>query len=516
MYIDLKDSQAIISHGNEKYIFDLKDAFQSPHRSISREPFKEINLWFGSLPEARQRAIFEIYKSFRKELTTNSNIEHHMERMGQLTEALYQYVNQKDITQFIEANGLLTIPREGFETEHNPNDPYPEKTYIAREYYELMLYIIFLRPLFPVTSEFMAKLTTVYGKDYKEHYARIYLIANTWLASAPQLDRLTAYIEASVAPRKEQISNIVFNAMSKEDFSSWVVSKVICRRLMTGEAHILHGVPNLIASIWSFIENSVRQTPKITTVGDVVLKSPSSEGSDDHKSVADDNRVRQNTTIGYIVRHEEYFSDIGKVARQIDPTIPLELISGAAENPLTYGIDCLSRWHTVISQIVVADKISVRILEALSKPVHISAAEVARICLWHWGHHELSLLISAEEKPLVLQSQGELVIGAPINNRADAEDRYIDRLSEIYNIEDNNRRGKPRNHRVYTDLKDLALLIPNRFWDVRPIKGVELPAYVDSSMKMKTPIEIINLVVKFAVEIAEKRLAEMETTTEIK
>lgn len=510
MQIDLKDNQAIISHSGERFIFDLKDAFQSPHRSISRNPFREINLWFQSLPEGRQKAIFDIYKAFRNELTTNSNIEYHMERMGQLAEALYKYVNEQDVRKFVESNNLISIPREGFETEHNPNDPYPEKTYVAREYYELMLYILYIRPLFPVTSEFMTKLTTVYGKDYKEHYARLSLISNTWLAEAPQLERLTAYIEASVAPKKEQISNIVFNAMSKEDFSSWVVSKVICRRLMTGELHILPGVPNQIASIWSFIDNSVRQTPKITSVGDVVLKNPVSEGADDHKSVADDNRVRQNTTIGYLVRHEEYFADIGKVVHQIDPTVPFELISGAAERPLSYGIDCLSRWHTVFSQYVVADKVSVRILEALSKPVHISAAEVARICLWHWGHHELSLLISAEEKPLAVEESGEVVIGAPINNRADADDVYIERINQIYKLEDNTRRGKPRNHRVYTDLKDLALLIPNRLWDVRPIKGVELPAYVDSSMKMKTPTEITNLVVKFAVELAEKRLLEMD------
>lgn len=509
MQIELKDNQAIVQHNGEKFIFDLRDAFQSPHRSISRNPFREINLWFASLPEAKQKAIFDIYKAYRKELTTNSNIEYHMERMSQLSEALYQFIRADEIKKFVEANNLLSIPKEGFETEHNPNDPYPEKTYIAREYYELMLYIIYLRPLFPVTSEFMTKLTITYGKDYKEHYARICLISNTWLADAPQLARLTAYIEASVAPKKDQIANIVFNAMSKEDFSSWVVSKVICRRLMTGELHILPGVPNQIASIWSFIDNSVRQTPKITSIGDVVLKNPVSEGADEHKSVADENRVRQNTTIGYLVRHEEYFSDIGRVVKQIDPTIPAELIAGAAEFPLTYGIGCISRWHTVISQFVVADKVSVRILEALSKPVHIAAAEVARICLWHWGHQELSLLISAEEEPLAIQNSGELVIGAPINNRSDADDHYIERINAIYKLEDNNRRGKPKNHRVYTDLKDLALMIPNRLWNVRPIKGVELPAYVDSSMKMKTPNNITNLVVKLAVELAEKRMNEI-------
>jgi hypothetical protein len=197
MKIELKDNQAIVSHGKERLIFDLRDIFQSQHRSISRNPFREINMWFETLPENRQLAIFKIYETFRKELTTNSHAEFLMDRMGQLAEALYKYIDPVAIREFIEANRLITIPREGFETQHNPNDPNPEKTYIAIEYYNLMLYIVCLRPLFPVSSEFMVKLAKVYGKDYKEHYARISLITNTWLSQAPELKRLIEYIEAT-------------------------------------------------------------------------------------------------------------------------------------------------------------------------------------------------------------------------------------------------------------------------------------------------------------------------------
>lgn len=511
MQIVLKDNQAVVTHDGKRLIFDLKEAFQSPHRSISRNPFREINLWFLTLPTAKQKAIFDIYEVYRKELTTNSNIDFHVERMSQLTEALYKFIDYESIVSFIKRENLIPVPTEGFETEHNPSDPNPQKTYIAREYHELMLCIVAMRPLFPVTFEYMTKLTKVYGKDYKEHYARLSLITSTWLNELPQLERLTSYIEASVEPKKDQISNIVFNAMSKEDFSDWVVSKVICRRLMTGEVQILPGVPNQIASIWSFIDNSVRQTPKIASIGDVALKNPQSETGDDHKSVADENRVRQNTTIGYLVRHEHYFSDVGRVVLQIDPTVPASLIRGAKRRPLTYGVNCIARWHTVFSQLIIADKISVLILEALTKPVHISALEVSRILLWHWGYKELALLISAEDVPVEVKENIEIELGAPINNRAEADDYLIERINTIYRLDEVNRRGKPKNHKVYTDLKDLAHLIPNRLWDVRPIQGVELPDYVDSTMKMKTPNDITNLVVKFAVDLAEKRMLNMNS-----
>jgi hypothetical protein len=149
-------------------------------------------------------------------------------------------------------------------------------------------------------------------------------------------------------------------------------------------------------------------------------------------------------------------------------------------------------------------------LEALNKPVHISAAEIARVLLWHWGHKELSLLISSEDHPLNLQADGELVIGAPMRTHGDADEALIERIAVIYKLDDGQRRIKPKTHPVYTDLKELALLIPSRLWDVRPIKGVELPDYVDSTLKMKTPNAIVNLVVKFALELAEKRLVESE------
>ncbi len=510
MKIELKDNQAIIEHGKNRLIFDLRDIFSSQHRSISRDPFREINLWFASIPEARQDSIYKIYETFRNELTMNSNTDFLMDRMGQLAEALYKFIDYDDIKTFIEANRLLTVPTSGFELVHNPLDPNPEKTYVAQEYHELMIYIVCLRPLFPIISEYTGKLTHVYGKDYKEHYARLSLVTDTWLSKAPQLRRLTDYIEVSVASRKDQISNIVFNAMSKEDFSDWVTSKVICRRLMSGEVRILTGVPNLIASIWSFIDNSVRQTPKIPSAGDVVLKTPLSESGDDHKSMADENRVRQNTTIAYLVRQETYCKDVKRAVQQIDPTVPDALIASALANPLTYGVGTLSRWHTVLSQIIIADKVSVRALEALTKPVHIAVAEISRILLWHWDHKELSLLISSEDQPLELNLDGELIFNAPMRTMADADDLLVEKLASIYKLDDGSRKLKPKTHPVYLDLKDLAGLIPSKLWDVKPPVMEELPTYVDSSLKMKTPNNVLNLIVKLVVELADKRLTETE------
>ncbi len=500
-----KGDQAIVTHGKERLIFDLSEVTKNPHRSISRDPFRELNLWLDTLTEAKQAAIFDVYKSFREELTVNTYIEHLMERMGSLAEVLYKYIKHDEIREFIESNRLLTIPKEGFVSEHEVNDPSPEKTYTAPEYHELMIAIVCLRALYPVCPELMARLTKTYGKDHKEHFARISLITDTWLATSPQFKRLRAYIETSVSGKKDQISNIVFNAMSKEDFPEWAMSKIICRRLLSGEVRILPGVPNQIASIYSFIENSVRQTPKIPGAGEVVLKKPLGEGGDDHKSSADEIRVRQNTTVGYLVRHETYFQDVGKIVLQIDPTVPVELIEGAKRNPLSYGINALSRWHTVISQIIIADKVSVRILEALSKPVHLAAAEVARILLWHWGHKELSLLISAEDQPLVVERGEVLMLSASSRMIGDADDELIEKINQIYVLEET-RRTKSKLHPVYLGMKELANLIQNRFWDVRPIDGVELPDYVDSSMKMRTPTDIVNLVVKFQLELAEKRL----------
>ena len=66
MQINLKDTQAIVEHDGLRVLFDLKDAFQSPQKAISREPFIEINKWFASLAKSRQKAIFDIYVEFRK------------------------------------------------------------------------------------------------------------------------------------------------------------------------------------------------------------------------------------------------------------------------------------------------------------------------------------------------------------------------------------------------------------------------------------------------------------------
>lgn len=505
MQIILKDTQAIIQHDGQRVLFDLRDAFQSPQKAISREPFIEINQWFESLPDSRQKAIFDIYVEFRKELTGNMNTEFLEERMTALAEALYQFVTFDSIKNFVERERLLKVDTVGFITKHQDDDPNPEKTYIASEYYELMLYMLCLRPLFPITSELGERLSKVYGKDYKEHFARLALLTNTWLMDAAPLKRLTDYVETTVEKRKEEIGNVVFNAMSREEFSSWAMSKVICRRLMSGEIHPVPGVPSQVSSVWGFIKNSVRQTPKIASVGEVAIKSPPSEGGEEVKSIMEENRVRHNTTIGFMVQNEHYLSDIGNVIRQIDPTVPLGLITAAEEVPLTFGVGCISRWHTVITQYIIADKVTVRILESLPKPSHIAGIEISRILLWHWGYHELSLLMSAEEHPWEIEEDDAVVIGAPINHRTEADSALIARINDIYVLEAN-RKTRQDKHPVYMTLKELCSLIPNRLWDVRPIKGEVLPDSVDSLTRMKTPNDIIHQVVKLVVEMAEKRL----------
>lgn len=505
MQINLKDTQAIVEHDGLRVLFDLKDAFQSPQKAISREPFIEINKWFASLAKPRQKAIFDIYVEFRKELTGNMNVEFLEERMTALSEALYQYVTFEPIKAFVEREQLLKIDNVGFIAKHQEDDPNPEKTYIASEYYDLTLFMLCLRPLFPISSELGERLSKVYGKDYKEHFSRIALLSNTWLMDAEPLNRLSDYVEATVEKRKDEIGNVVFNAMSREEFSSWAMSKVICRRLMSGEIHPVPGVPSQVSSIWGFIKNSVRQTPKIASVGDVAIKTPPSEGGEEVKSIMEENRVRHNTTIGFMVQNEHYLSDIGNVVRQIDPTVPHELITAAEESPLVFGVGCISRWHTVITQYLIADKVSLRILESLPKPSHVAGVEISRILLWHWGYHELALLMSSEEHPVEYEEDDTVVIGAPINHRTDADPALITRINEIYILE-NGKKTRPDRHPVYLTLRELCSLIPNRLWEVRPIKGEVLPESVDSLMRMKTPNDIIHQVVKLAVDLAEKRL----------
>ena len=510
MYIELSDAQAIIRHEQEHLTFSLREAYQSPQKSISRDPFAEINGWFKTLHPDRQKAIFNIYKAFRHELTTVTNIEYLADRMGSLAEALYKFVAENDLNTYVKLNNIIDIPAKEFPLAHEPNDPYPERTYTDAEYRELMLIVIALRPLFPVTFEYMAKLTSVYGKDYKEHYARLTLLAGTWIEDTPAIDRLKRYVVAVAEGKRDKISNVVFNAMSKEDFSDWVLSKVICRRLLTGEIHILPGVPHQVSSIFTFILNAPQQTPQVKGVGHVVMKDNSSkEYEDENKSYADEDRTRQNTTIGFIVSNTTGVEDTARLVRWIDSTVPDELIDAALSKRLTYGPGMISSWHTIISQLIIADVVSLRVLDILTKPSHVSVAECCRILLWHWGFPELSLLMSAECKQSE-DDESELVMGLPVGVKPVIDEDSIIKINRIYQLGEHKLR--PDKHPVLLNLIQLAKSIPDRLWEVRPIPGVTLPPTVDSNNNMNTPLDIVNQIVKLAVKLAEDRFKSMENS----
>lgn len=484
-------------HGQERVIFDIS-LFKSTKFKTLTDPFAVINRWFNDQDVRLQQAIFDIYKEARLSMTQIRDIEYLGEVLGGMIGVLYRHIKFEDFGEYIRVNQLVGLPYGEFKERHDPEDKLPQRTYLVSDYLDLATLSITLRAVLPIWAEFAVMIQGIVGSDYKEHIAVSCLMPETWLQASRPVKRLREYVVALIA--NKTISGPIYDSMSADEFPDWFVSLILVRKVCIGDVSIERGKGHIVAEIYTFIDTTMRgMDNRFSRVG---IKSGVRDDGEE-RSVLDDSRVRQNTTIGYKVGLVEYLNNVHQVCKALDPSIPIMLITGGQERAPEFPPDSISEFHTVITQLVISLVMPARQLQGLDKKARLNAMNAVRIALWHWGHLEISLLMSAPMPPLKI---GDTIDGLTGQHRSRIDGQLLEELERLYPHRIGKAKGGKSENPVYTSSLAIVNSIPSKIWYATPIGGVKTNL-VDVSGGYPTPDAIHIHVIKLMIDLAHRRTA---------
>lgn len=497
MKIEVGDTASIVivTHKEERVIFDIS-LFKSTKFRTLTDPFYVLNSWFANQDPRLQLAIFDIYKEARIAMAELRDIEYLGEVLAGMIGVLYRHIQFEPFMQYIRSNNLVGMPFGEFKERHDPEDKLPQRTYLVSDYLDLATLSIALRAVLPIWAEFAVMIQGIVGSDYKEQIAVARLLPETWIPDSRPVSRLRTYVEALIA--NKIVSGPIYDAMSSDEFPDWFVSLILVRKVCIGDVSIDRGKGHIVAEIYTFIDTTMRGLE--TRFSRVGIKSGARDDGEE-RSVLDDSRVRQNTTIGYKVGLAEYLNNVHGVCVALDPTIPIMLITGGLEKTPDFPPDTISSFHTVITQLVISLVIPCRQLQGLEKSSRLKAMNAVRIVLWHWGHKELSLLMSSPMSPIKI---GDPIDGVTGQHRSRVDQTLMEELERLYPYRlSKGKNGKSENP-VYTSTVNIVSNIPSKIWYATPIGGVKT-SLVDVSGAYPTPDAIHIHVINLMIDLASRR-----------
>ena len=137
----------------------------------------------------------------------------------------------EDISRWVKIYGNVHVPDGVLEevSTLETSKSIIARTYVKRDYTELVILAIALRPLIPIWDEYIDRIKDWVGSNYKE-VAAMKLLHNSCIAECPPMTRLMTYIQGSIDPDAEDLSGILSGLGSMEK-PEWLLSMVVVIRL---------------------------------------------------------------------------------------------------------------------------------------------------------------------------------------------------------------------------------------------------------------------------------------------
>lgn len=362
--------------------------------------FSNINGYLASLNETTQKKIFTIYSDIYTMMEEiNEGFRLHVQVQSK-TKELFDQVNFEDLRKWIRFHGKVGAPEDlKVNYEGVDNELTRRLTYLKDDYYDLAVFSALLKLAVPIFGEYIRRVGKEVGTKFKEHYA-LSLISKSNLIKLPVFLRLRDYVEAKALneerkkPSDYRKNSAVFGGLGTEELPDWLLSRAIVRRVAIHEEAV---GDNIVANVFHAVDSQINSLDKTFNgrVNEKRLYGSASE--EDNVSVAENYKVKQEISDGDLSVLSIYTEEMYDMAGQVDPTFDREKIAECANTLNARPMLKVSQHHLTLTQWTLAKAISPRGIPSLNKPALLKAMAVTQGLLWHWGFHELAVLMSAEQ-----------------------------------------------------------------------------------------------------------------------
>lgn len=403
-----------LSHGSDSMTWETRPYARASRIDGSKAQvnltddmvFREINSFLQTLPEERQKAIWDAYVDIYQLFEANFDPMAIQGRMQANIKRIYDQIPYEELYEWAKFSSHIRLPI-GLKAEYGDNDPV-ELTYLRQDYFELAVLAIASRPMVPIWGEYIPRIKDDAGTNFKEYFA-VKLLYRTYITSCQPYQRLRVYIEASIGSKSKQgnLFSAVLAGLSSAEIPDWLLASTLVRRTSVVPISAESEGPNIITDVYQYVSNTLRSPGHRRFSGPISPKQVrKDEKADQQESLAESYKIKQEVSDGDVVMANIFTQNTVGIAQAMDPTVDLEKLRVCEESIQVLENQPIMQHQLVLTQWVLAAAISMRYIPLLAKPALLRAMAVAQALLWHWGFNDLASLLTARE---VKQDQDEFI-----------------------------------------------------------------------------------------------------------
>lgn len=428
MHIALDDPQANalralrMTHRGEHLVWSVSEYDRSKFNNLNGL-FDEINAFWEQCRKETQDAIWSCFKEIYHDLNMIEEPSQLQKTLTEKVTQIYELMPYEDVRRWSFLYGNIQIP-SNIKKEYNAGD-LKQRTYLRDDYYDLVVFSIALKPMLPIFGEYLFRIKPVIGTNFKEKMALNLLSRSSMVKSAPW-QRLCDYIDASIE-NETLASSAILGGLGTAELPGWLLSKAIVRRVVIGEAGVVNDNSSIISNVHHSVTANLRSMDRNFN-GRVNDKNrPRGDGEEDNMSYAETYKVKQQISDGDLGILSVYTEQVKDMVERVDPTIDHAKLDACYKAVMDNAYINISQHHLTLTQWVLSQAQPLRGIPSVNKPALLRSIAATQALLWHWGFHELALLMLAEE---VIGDDPSLIasIEDPKNLSAD----MVNRLVEIY------------------------------------------------------------------------------------
>lgn len=416
---------SVTSNDGEEVSFDISSYRSTRIEKKGGDIFKPLNEYLAKLKPLTSAALFGLYLEAKTVfmLTTNSvDLDNKIESIFR---RMFQLVDIDQLETYVSVYSGIIIPPE-IKNNHSEVDVgfSREKTYVRKEYIELLTMTVAVRLCQPLWAEYMSKVEATTSSDGKE-FAAYSLLRSSKICSLPAYTKLLNYVVASTTNSVETSASTL-KGVGRDSIPEWLTAMVIVRKLPVIDLLSIDKRANIINAVYSYVDNHLQRLSKKFMDDARERKNEGAGGSDENEqSYIETYRAKQQMSYGDLETNIVYLEgDLLSCCRDIDVTFEpsilesvLSVVGGLENSKLEVHNHVLTQWVMDVALDTLEP-------DTISRAVTVRAMIVTQAILHHWGLHNLALLATG----IKLQPNGNSAENIFFNKLTNEHVEALDRI----------------------------------------------------------------------------------------
>ncbi len=388
------DVLSVTFQGQNEIEIDLSDFFKD--QTYIHNLYTVVNDYIATLPQHSQQEIFdEFYKVYNNDYKQNFNDINYIVKLENKIAKVSELLNYNNFKLWLSHRENEILMPENIISEYiyDPDmNTTEEKTYVKREYRDLVALIIFIRMLSPLYIDYYS-----YIKQVTPHYyLKIFMLfIRSEVYVSPEIEKLKRYIEVNQETLVGTGKNehlIITAGLSDDEILDSLVSEIIFNKLITIDFF------NKKCNIVSFIFQTIRFKGSFSTPDSMNIRSktPITDATKEDISYYEDYRKNSEIAIGTAAEIQHALDDIHKQAEILGfKDFDYDAYAKELENIGVFMEHRLDKVQMFMLGWFLDRIINPRALYYIEYRKVIELLLFAKIALLQRGHHFIAMLLSS-------------------------------------------------------------------------------------------------------------------------